>query len=80
MPIEDKQLGLRIMKEFTKRASIDSSDVRIHVSGGTVYLNGRLKGVRGGVGLDLKKEAEIIERNLRTVNGVRDVVNELDLR
>ena len=78
MPLEDKMLGVRIQREFTKRASMDSSDVRIHCAGGTVYLNGKVKAVRGAIGIDMQKEVEIVCRNLRTIPGVRDVVDELD--
>ena len=79
MPIEDKQLGLRIRREITKRASIDASDIRISTSGGVVYLNGKLKLTRGAVGIDLKKEAEIIAKCIRSIAGVRDVINELEV-
>jgi osmotically-inducible protein OsmY len=79
MPIEDKQLGLRIRREITRRQGIDASDLRIHTTGGTVYLAGRLRATRGAVGLDMKKEAEIIEHSLRNIPGVRDVINEMDV-
>jgi len=78
MPVVDKQLGLRVRREFSKRASVDCSDVRVHTSGGTVYLNGRIKPNRGSE-VNMKAEVEIICRNLRTIPGVREVVNELDL-
>ena len=79
MPLEDKALGLRIRREITKRQSINSNDIRVSTAGGVVYLNGKLRLTRGAIGVDLKKEAEIIEKCLRTIPGVRDVVNEMDI-
>ena len=79
MAVPEKALGLRISKEFTKRQSLDCSDLRVMVASGTVYLNGRVKPIRGQL-VDVRKEVEIVERNLRTIPGIRNVVNELDLR
>jgi osmotically-inducible protein OsmY len=80
MPLEEKQLGLRIQREVTKRATLDSTDLRVHVAGGVVYLNGRVRAFRTAVGVDLRHEMDVLERSIRSVPGVRDIVNEVEVK
>jgi len=82
MPVEDKQLALRARKEVIKRQGIQSTFIEVSAIKGVVTLRGALSRVRGPIGadLDLEKEMEIIEQNIRTIPGVRDVRNELRIR
>ncbi len=79
MPSEDSQMTRMIQREIARR-NIDISRLDIKAMHGVVYLRGTIKKIRGHENLELRKELEIIHRNLRTKSGVRDVVLDVEIR
>ncbi|MFQ6132462.1 MAG: hypothetical protein ACE5R4_10535 [Armatimonadota bacterium] len=73
MPLEDKQLRLRVMREIARR-NVDSSRLDVEAIGDVVYLRGRLRPLRSQRGkIDMQKELETIKDNIMRLRGVRDV-------
>jgi osmotically-inducible protein OsmY len=62
-------------REVTRRY-VDSNRMEIKVVNGICYLNGEIRPVRG-VEVDLESEIEMIERLLKALPGIKDVVNYL---
>ena len=80
MPVVDKQIGLRVYREFTKRNSLDCRLLNVFVSSGVVHVGGQLDTIKGETPVNVEHELEILQRTLRTIPGVREVVFELDKR
>ncbi len=75
MPLEDKQLRLRCMREIARR-NVDSSRMDLECRGDVVYMRGRLRPLRGrGARIDMSKELEAIKQNLLRIPGIRDIVD-----
>lgn len=79
MPVDDKQMGLRVRKEIVRRQGIDTSRVEVTANRGVIVLRGEIRPVRGQ-DIDLDKELEIIEQAVRQIPGVRDIRNEIRTR
>lgn len=75
MSIEDMRLTRACQREVIRRY-VDSNRMEIKVVNGVCYLNGEIGGVRG-INVDLESEIEMIERLLRSLPGIKDVVNYL---
>ena len=75
MSLEDMRLTRACQREVTRRY-VDSNRMDIKVVNGVCYLNGEIRTVRG-VDIDLDSEIEMIERLLRGLPGIKDVVNYL---
>jgi len=78
MPVEDKELRLRVMREFARR-SIDTRFMDIFCNKGVVRLGGRVSASRGAnvdIGEYFPKIIEIIRR----IPEVRDVITDVSLR
>ncbi|KPJ61938.1 hypothetical protein AMK68_05530 [candidate division KD3-62 bacterium DG_56] len=75
MSIEDMRLTRACQREVVRRY-IDSNRLELKVVNGVCYLNGEIRTIRG-VDVDLESEIEMIERLIRGVPGIRDVVNYL---
>ena len=72
MPLEDKQLRLRCLREVARRP-VDYSQLRIQALNHICYLAGTLRPARVG-NVDMRKEMEIIVETLGHVPGVKEVV------
>ncbi len=79
MPVEDKRIAQRITREFTRRQSVDASDLRVTVSSGVVYLAGKIKPMKTEAAVDIRKEIAIVEKTLRTIPGIRDVIDDTEI-
>lgn len=79
MPAEDKRIALRIAREFTRRQSVDASDLRVTVASGVVYLAGKIRPLKVEAAVDIRKEIAIVEKTLRTIPGIRDVINDCEV-
>lgn len=75
MSLEDMRLTRACQREVIRRY-VDSNRMEIKVVNGVCYLNGEIRGVRG-INVDLESEIEMIERLIRALPGIRDVVNYL---
>ena len=79
MSTENKEMGKKIRGQIARRY-IDATMVNVSVVGGTVYLTGVLKNIRTHATLNLKDEMENINKSLRTIPGVREIVWDVTLR
>jgi osmotically-inducible protein OsmY len=73
MPLEDKALRLRIMREIAKR-NVDATRLQVSVLNNIVTLTGELRPLRGRMARDSKQELETIREILLTVPKVREVI------
>lgn len=78
MSLEDAKQTRMVQREITKR-HIDISMIDVHVTHGVVHLRGNVKQTRGQ-NLDLRHEFQIIAHVLRGCPGIRDVINEVNVR
>ncbi|MCC6444406.1 MAG: BON domain-containing protein [Armatimonadetes bacterium] len=78
MPAEDKEMTRMVQREISRRY-VDSSQVDVKAIHGVVYLRGVVRPLRN-VAVDLQQEIEIIQRILRNKPGIRDVINEMQVR
>ncbi|MBI3947318.1 MAG: hypothetical protein HY321_15450 [Armatimonadetes bacterium] len=76
MPVEDLQMTRRVQREIGKRNSIDYSLMAIRSIHGIVYINGRVRPIRGRE-VNLQDEMGIVAQNIKRIPGVRDVVVEV---
>ncbi len=72
MPLEDKQLRLRCMREIARRP-IDYSQLQIQAINGIVRMAGVLRPIRGNV-VDMNRELRIIIDSLERLPKVKEVV------
>jgi osmotically-inducible protein OsmY len=75
MSLEDMRLTRACQREVTRR-HVDSDHLEIKVVNGVCYLNGEVRPVRG-VNVDLESEIEMIQRLLKSLPGIKDVVSYL---
>jgi hypothetical protein len=73
MPLEDKALRLRIMREIAKR-NVDALRLQVSVLNNIVTLNGELRPLRGRLARNTKEELETIRQILLTIPKVREVI------
>ncbi len=78
MPAEDKEMTRMVQREISRRY-VDSSQVDVKAIHGVVYLRGVVRPLRN-VAVNLQQEIEIIQRILRNKPGIRDVINEMQVR
>ncbi|MGD8237317.1 MAG: hypothetical protein PVH68_02080 [Armatimonadota bacterium] len=74
MPLEDKSVRLRVMREIAKRQSIDPLRLQVSCINQICTISGDLRAVRGARGLDTKKELATIEEIILRLPGIREVV------
>ncbi len=72
MPLEDKQLRLRCLREIARRP-IDYSQLQIQAINGIVRMTGVLRPIRGNV-VDMDKELRVIIDSLERLPKVKEVV------
>ena len=77
MPLEDMQMTRRVQREIAKRNSVDATMVNTRCIHGVVYISGRVRSMRGTIGVNLEDEMHIIAQNIKRIAGVRDVVVEV---
>ncbi|MFA6665447.1 MAG: hypothetical protein WCT06_02625 [Armatimonadota bacterium] len=65
-------------RECTKR-NIDITRAVIFASGGTIYVNGIIKKIRGHT-FDLEHELGIVTRVVKSKPGVQGIVYDIDIR
>jgi hypothetical protein len=75
MPIEDKEVSRRILREIYKMP-IDPTLVTVSCIGGVVYIGGRIRRARTPQtrGLDMKKIIEDIKEYIGKFPRVNDVI------
>ncbi len=78
MPVEDKELRLRVMREFARR-SIDTRFMDVYCNRGIVRLGGRVSIIRGS-NVDLREYFPKVIEIIRRMPEVRDVVSDVSLR
>ena len=79
MSVENKDLVKKVRGQIARRY-VDASMVNVNCVGGTVYLTGVLKTLRTHANIELKEEMENINKVLRAVPGVREVIWDVNLR
>ena len=72
MPLEDKQLRLRCVREIARRP-VDYSQLRIQALNSIIYMAGVLRPLRVG-NVDMEKEMQIILDSLQHIPAVKEVV------
>lgn len=78
MAQDQKELQLLVRREMARRP-IDCSMVDVHASHGVVYLRGTVRPLRGH-NIDLQQEVTLLCTVLKQKSGIRDVINELQVR
>jgi len=78
VPVEDIEMTRMARREIARRY-VDSSQIDVRVMHGVVYMRGPIRLLRSHPEVDLSEEISIIERILRRLPGIRDVVNELEM-
>ncbi len=75
MALEDKQMRRRAEREMAK-FPLDLTKMMVRCAGDTIYLEGRVRLVRGGEGktADLDKILRAAEETLRSIHKIRDVI------
>ena len=74
MPLEDKSVRLRIMRELAKRQSVDTSRLTVSCINRICTIAGDLRATRTARGLDTQKELQTIEEIILHLPGIREVV------
>lgn len=74
MPLEDKQTRLHIMREISKRQSVDPLRIQVSCINQIATLSGDLRPLRGAKGVDTRKELGIIEDIILRLPKVREVI------
>jgi len=74
MPLEDKSVRLRIMREIAKRQSVDTARLQVSCINQVCTITGSLRAVRGARGLDTRKELQTLTEIILRLPGVREVV------
>lgn len=78
MPAEDSLMARNVMRDFGKYP-VDTSELRVSVSSGVVYLTGRLKPLRGYYDdLDLDEVLSAVYKRIRQHSGVRDIIMDVE--
>ena len=72
MPLEDKQLRLRCVREVARRP-VDASQLRIQAMNSIIYMAGDLRPMRVG-NVDMEKEMQIIIECIEHIPAVKEVV------
>jgi len=78
MPLEDKELRLRVMREFARR-SLDTRFLDVYCNKGIVRLGGRVSRMRGA-DLDIREYFAKVVEIIRRIREVRDVVADVSFR
>lgn len=79
MSVADSAMTREVLRHIAKHP-VDISGLEVHVSGGVVYLSGRLTPIRGYYeDLDMEEELHTILKVLRQRPGIRDVCCEVEL-
>jgi len=78
MPLEDKELRLRVMREFARR-SLDTRYLDVFCNKGVVRLSGRVMKERGA-DFDLREYFAKVCEVLRRIPEVRDVISDVSFR
>ena len=78
MPLADKELRLRVMREFARR-SLDTRFMDCYCSKGVIRLSGRVSAERG-TAVNLKEYFAKVCEIVRRIPEVRDVVSDVLLR
>lgn len=73
MSVEDKQLGRELLREMSRRRSIDISDTRMTVTRGIAWIGGIIRPSLGEI-YDPKTEAEQIKESIKRIPNMKDVV------
>ena len=74
MPLEDKSVRLRIMREISKRQSVDPQRLQVSCINQVCTLSGDLRPLKGFRGVDTRKELTILVDIIQRLPGVREVV------
>jgi hypothetical protein len=73
MSVEDKQLGRELLREMSRRRSIDISDTRMTVTRGVAWVGGIIRPSLGEE-FDPKVETEQIKDLIKRIPNMKDVV------
>jgi hypothetical protein len=79
MTVVDSAMTREVLRDISKRSSLDLSGLDVHVMRGVIYLRGKLEKIRGGADTDLQAELHMIIKLLRLKPGIRDVVCEVEI-
>jgi osmotically-inducible protein OsmY len=80
MPLEDKEMRLRVTREIAK-FNIDASRIDVKVINQIVYLGGWISRMRTpGAPRDIKKVLEQIIDDLSKTPGITDIVSDVKIR
>lgn len=73
MAVEDAYQTRRVQRELTRRY-VDCSRIDVKVIHGVCYLSGLMRQLRSHPYIDLDQEAEIIQKTIRQIPGIRQVI------
>ncbi len=73
---DDARLTRKVKAEIIRR-ELNTQKLNVSVLHGVCYLGGELAPTRQNRVTDWRKEFEIIENVIRTIDGVRDIVNQM---
>lgn len=79
MTVVDSAMTREVLRDISKRSSLDLGGLDVHVMRGVIYLRGRLEKVRSDADADLHEELRVIIKLLRLKPGIRDVVCEVEI-
>jgi hypothetical protein len=74
MPLEDKSVRLRILREIARRQSIDPTQLQVACINQICTLSGDMRPMKTARGLDTQKELQILTEIIVRLPGVREVV------
>lgn len=78
MAIEDNLLSRKARAEVVRRP-INSAMIDVRVSRGVVHVSGRMATLPGQPDVNLRQEMEILNKTLRSIKDVKDVIWEMAL-
>lgn len=78
MGLEDNILSRQARAEVVRRP-IDSAMIDVRVSRGVIHVSGRLANLPGQPDVNLRQEMEILNKTLRSIKDVKDVIWEMAL-
>ncbi len=77
MPLEDKEMRLRVTREISK-FDVDTTMLDVKVINQVIYLGGSITRIRApGMPSDLRKVLEDIRQDLEKMKGISDIVMEV---
>lgn len=77
MAVEAAHLTRKIQREVSRRY-VDASRLEVYVSHDICYMRGFLRKLRNHPETSLDQEIEVIKKMIRHVDGIRDVVWEVE--